>query len=262
MKILQIASGSKGNSTYIESGNTKILIDCGISKKRIHESLSEYNHNIEDLDAILITHEHTDHTSGIIPLFNATNAKFYMTEGTYSNLNQKTRDAIRYVDRLEFINNQQIFKIGDLIIETIQIFHDAIDPVGFIIRDNKTKLVYITDTGYIHKAYVPRLMDANIYIMESNHDPEILMNSNRPYETKMRILSDHGHLSNEDSAYIMSELLGPNTKYVLLAHISEECNLEEIALDTYKKVFNKTNKSLQNAKLICCSQKPLKEIEL
>lgn len=262
MKILQIASGSKGNSTYIESGNTKILIDCGLSKKRITEALLDYNHSIYDLDAILITHEHTDHTSGIVPLFNATEATFYMTEGTFSGLNQKTRDTIRYEGRLEFVNNESVFKIGDLIVETIQIFHDARDPIGFIIRDNKTKLVYITDTGFVHKTYIERLKNADFYIFESNHDPEILMNSDRPYETKIRILSDHGHLSNEDSAYIMSELLGPNTKYVCLAHISEECNIPEIALRTYKKVFEKTGKSFYNAKLICLSQQVLKEIEL
>lgn len=262
MKVLQIASGSKGNSTYIESGNTKILIDCGLSKKRIVEAMLNNGHNIEDLDAILITHEHSDHTSGIVPMFNATDAKFYMTSGTFSGLNQKTRDTISFEGRIEFVTNQSIFSIGDFIIETIQLFHDAIDPIGFIIRDKSSKLVYVTDTGYVHKSFLTKMKDSDMYIFESNHDPEILMNSNRPYETKMRILSDHGHLSNEDSAFIISELIGPNTKYILLAHISEECNIPSLALKTYEHVFKTKNKTFENAKLICCSQTAQKEITI
>ena len=261
MKILQIASGSKGNATYIEGNGSKIIIDCGISKKRILEALENENHNLDELNAILITHEHTDHISGLLPLFRATKAIIYMTHGTYEGMNKQIRDALD-LERVKFITNDSTFNIVDISVDVIQTFHDAADSIGFILRDMTTKLVYITDTGYVHQSYFDRLKNADIYILESNHDPEILMESDRPYQTKLRILSDHGHLSNEDSAYIASELVGPKTKYILLAHLSEECNIPELAIKTYQNVFNDKNVSLERIKLKCCSQSVLKEIKL
>jgi len=261
MKIVQIASGSKGNSTYIESGDTRIIIDCGISKKRIVDVLSQYNYNLDSIDAILITHEHTDHVSGLLPLYRATNAIIYMTLGTFNGLNQNVKDSLD-MSRVKFIKHDSRFIVKDIDVETIQTFHDAIDSVGFILKDNLNKLVYITDTGYIHESFLDKLSNADMYILESNHDPAVLMESNRPYQTKLRILSDHGHLSNEDSAYIASKLIGEKTRYILLAHISEECNVPELAIKTYENVFESQGVSLGDIKLICLSQIPLKEIKL
>ncbi|MCR5787428.1 MAG: MBL fold metallo-hydrolase [Acholeplasmatales bacterium] len=261
MKLLQIASGSKGNATFIESNNTRILIDCGISKKRISDALDNENHLIEDLDAILITHEHTDHVSGLVPVIRATSAKIYLTRPTYDGLPLKTREVLDS-SRVVFISNNLTFSIKDIIIETVQIFHDARDPIGFVLRAEGKKIVYITDTGYVHEAFLEKLKNADLYVFESNHDPEILMNSDRTYATKMRILGDHGHLSNEDSAYLMTKLIGENTKYILLAHLSEECNLPSLAVATYQNVFAGERMTFLNAKLKCCSQEPLKEINL
>ena len=261
MKVLQIASGSKGNATFIQSLNTNILIDCGISKKRISDALDDAHHLIEDLDAILITHEHTDHISGLLPLYRGTSAKIYITEATFNALPIKTKEALS-LDRIVFITNSLVFNIKDIIVESIQIFHDAADPCGFVLRAEGKKVVYITDTGYVHEAFLPKLKGADLYIFEANHDPEILMNSDRPYNTKIRILSDHGHLSNEDSAFLMSKLITENTKYILLAHLSEECNIPDLAIATYQNVFASLKQTFYGALLKCCSQIPLKEISL
>ena len=261
MKILQIASGSDGNATYIESNGTGILIDCGVSKKVIASHLAPYNHDLSNIDAILITHEHTDHVKGLVPLFNASNADVYLTKGTFSGLNNQTKEKIDSA-RVKYIESGDFIRIGEIEIEVIKTFHDAREPIGFIIRDLENKLVYITDTGYIHKDILNKISNANFYIFESNHDPEMLMESDRPYETKIRIAGDSGHLSNEDSAYIMSRVVGPLTKTIMLAHMSRECNLSEIAINTYKRVFKDNNVSLDNIKLICLTNEGYEEITI
>lgn len=261
MKILQIASGSKGNSTYIESKKTKILLDCGISKKRVQEALDALNVNIKELNAILITHEHVDHVSGIMPIYNATNAKIYLTKGTFKGL----KDSIKMKldpERIVFIKADEAFYINDILVNTIEIFHDAIEPLAFEFENEDKKLVYITDTGYIHNSYNDLIKNANCYIFESNHDPEMLMESDRPYSTIMRILSDHGHLSNQDSAYALSNLIGDKTKYVMFAHISEECNMPEIVRYTAFTVFKDVGVNTSNIKFYYLSQTVSEVIDL
>lgn len=261
MKVLQIASGSKGNATYIETEYAKVIIDCGISKIRIVNELSKIGVSLADIDAILLTHEHIDHTSGLIPLLNATKSLVYATLGTYKGLSQKIKEKV-LESRFRFVSNEEIFQIGDLEIETIQTFHDAIDPIGFVIKAYDKKLVYITDTGYVHQNYFEKISNADIYIWESNHDPVILMNSDRPYETKMRILSDHGHMSNIDSAHALANVVGPLTKMVIYAHISEECNLVQIVKLTSKRVFSDLGVDSSEIEFKYASQIPLEVIDL
>lgn len=261
MKVVQIASGSKGNATYIESGNNKIIIDIGISKKRILESLSNDDLTIIGLDGILITHEHTDHTAGLVPLYNATHAKIYTTKGTYKGLSNQIKAKIPK-EAFTFIKNDEMFFIGEINIEAIPIFHDANDPVGFVVKNNTAKLVYVTDTGYIKQSYFEQLSNANMYIWESNHDPEILMESDRPYDTKLRILSDIGHMSNQDSAYVLANIIGPNTKNIVFAHISEECNLNQIIKLTSSRVFNDLGVDTSYINFYYASQVPLEEFDL
>lgn len=261
MKVLQIASGSKGNCTYIEHNNTKILLDCGISKKRVLEALENENIKLEYLTAILITHEHIDHTSCLGIIQNAYKCPIYMTRGTYDGLSLKIKDRLA-LDCIKFINNDDSFKINDIELDVLQLFHDALDPVGYAFKCDDKKLVYVTDTGYVHFSLYEKISNANCYIFESNHDPELLMESDRPYETKMRILSDHGHLSNQDSAYILTNLVGVNTKRIIYAHISEECNLVQIVKITSKRVFKDIGINTDEITFEYASQVPLKVFEL
>ncbi len=263
MKILSIGSGSKGNVTYLESKSAKILIDCGLSKIKVQSHLSKYGHSLDDVDAILVTHEHSDHVKGLLPLFNATNALLYLTEGTFKALDKKTKEKLSLdQDRIKFIKSRDKFEIKDIKVESIKVSHDVADPCGFIFNLEEKKFVYITDTGFVNESYIPLIKDADVYIFESNHDPELEMSCSKPYPTIMRVLSDKGHLSNEDSACVASEIIGLNCKYFFLAHLSEECNRADLALKTYETVFKTKGFDIGKTKLICLTQEPNKEYSL
>ena len=223
MKICVLSSGSKGNTTYIETPNAKILIDAGNSSKYILEKLRELGVNPKEIDAILITHTHVDHVKGLPVLLKRINPCVYMTEKMYPYLD--------YIENYSIIDKPS-FCIKDIYVETIKTSHDTEDSLGYIINNQNKSVVYITDTGYINHKYFNILKNRDIYIMESNHDVEMLNNGKYPFELRQRILSDKGHLSNYDSAKYLSEFIGDNTKYILLAHLSEENNTEDIAYDT------------------------------
>lgn len=261
MKILQIASSSSGNVTYIKSNTTAILIDCGLSKKAVVGALEKYNYELSSIDAVLITHEHGDHVKGIVPVFNATTCNFYLTSGTFLGLNKQTKEKI-IGKRIINIKPDEEFEIGDISIRTIKISHDANEPIGFVLKCEGKKIVYITDTGFVSRDYFSMLEDADLYVFESNYDPIMLMTSNRDYSTKLRINGDKGHMSNELSALTMTSLVGENTKTIMLAHISRECNTKELVLKTYNKVFSDESKSLDNINLICLTDHMTEEIEI
>lgn len=237
MKILVLASGSKGNSTYIEYKNTKILIDLGISSSSLDKKLGEINVNAEELDGVLITHTHADHVGGLKTFTKRHNTTIYLTDIMYSDLNIN-------IPNYKFVDSDN-FRINDIEIEVIKTSHDTNDSMGFIIKADK-ELVYITDTGYINKKYFKEIYDKNVYIFESNHDIEMLIDGKYPHYLKQRILSDKGHLSNKDSSYYLSKLTGNNTSHIVLAHLSEDNNTEQKALDALYSALNKENKQIDN----------------
>ena len=224
ISFVVVGSGSKGNATLLFDEETLIQVDMGLPMRRITAALESINKNKSDLQGILITHEHTDHIKnlsmykGKVPI--------YASKGT-----------IDYFDH-EVVPFDS-FEIGTLSVIPFMTSHDAANPVGYVVISGKTKLVYLTDSGYIPEESLDYLKDADYYIIESNHDLKMLMKSNRPAVLKRRIKGDEGHLSNVDSAIYLSELVGPKTKEIYLAHLSEECNLPELALEAYRKTFKK-----------------------
>lgn len=237
MQVSVLSSGSKGNTTFIQTANTKILIDVGNTSKYILEKLKEINVDPNTIDAILITHTHIDHVKGLPVLLKKINPCVYITK--------KMLNELEYLENYTIIDSEKI-KIKDLDIDVIKTSHDTEDSVGYIVNNNDKSIVYITDTGYINQKYFNILSNRNIYILESNHDIEMLNNSKYPFALRQRILSDKGHLSNYDSAKYISIFVGSKTKYVLLAHLSEENNTEELALETLNKRLKKEDITIDN----------------
>lgn len=239
MRVCVLASGSKGNCCYIETNNTKILIDIGLNCINTERKLIEKNINPDEIEAILITHTHKDHVDGLRVFNKKHKAKAYLTEIMYKELNQE-------LTNYEFISDK--LEIKDLKITAIKTSHDAEDSNGYIIEDDKTSIVYITDTGYINIKNHKLLKNKTMYILESNHDVEMLMNNpNYPYHIKQRILGDKGHLSNKDSAYYLKKFIGNDTKHIILAHLSEHNNTDELALKTLKETIDLDNLDIKIA---------------
>lgn len=224
MKIKTLSSGSKGNCSIVLCDNTNIIIDMGISYLTLKRSLEENSLSFVDFQGILITHCHKDHTSGLSTLVNKTKLDVYIPEGMYDSLKE-------YVpkDRCIFIDDT--FNINDVSIELIHTSHDAPSSVGYIIEYNDKSLVYVTDTGYINRKYLKKMENKNLYLIESNHDEVMLMDGPYPRFLKERVISDKGHLSNNTTAKYLKQIIGDNTKTVILAHLSEKNNTEEKALE-------------------------------
>ena len=237
MKIKVISSGSKGNSTFVESNGTRILIDVGIPFSRIQKALEEINEDVYKLDGILISHEHSDHIGGAASINKKTRTKMFVRK-------EVAKELKKYVinEDIELIDDD--IKIGSLNIKVFNNSHD-VPNTGYVIEDNDKSLVYMTDTGYVNKKNIDITKNKNAYIIESNHDEEMLMNGPYPFILKQRVLSDTGHLSNKSSTSYLKKVIGDNTKYIILAHISENNNTYDLALqnacEELDKVFNKDN---------------------
>lgn len=266
MRIKILASGSTGNCCYIETNDSKILIDCGISKKQIDFYLLELGVLFNDIKAIFITHEHEDHIKSLGAVLRKSDIICYMTKGTYeaivngknsslSLLLQTKRDlgSIILLNRLENSILYEPISLNNTLINVLPTFHDAVESVGFKIMFEDHSIVYITDTGYVHNSLFETIANADCYVLEFNHDPQVLMSSDRTYALKMRILSDHGHLSNEDASVVLAKVMGDKTKLVFYAHISQECNLTQIIDLTRKKVMNDLGVDTSNVEFVVTS---------
>lgn len=232
MKICLLASGSKGNSTYLETKNNKILIDVGISCRYIENQLKDIDVDPSEIDSVFITHTHIDHVSGLRVFCKKYNPVVYLTKKMYLELSKE-------MNLEKYFIIEDFFTLDELEVTIIKTSHDVVDGVAYILESNGKSIVYITDTGYINVKNHPLLKNKNLYIMESNHDVEMLMKSSKPYHLKQRILSDKGHLSNEDASYYLTNFVGENTQCIILAHLSEENNSEDLARNTLIESLDK-----------------------
>ncbi len=232
MLISILASGSQGNCTYVETDELKLLIDIGMNTKYITEKLAELGVTPDEINCIIMTHTHGDHTGALKVFIKKYHPQVVLTEAMLDDL-----DCLVNYDNL--LLTEGTVEYGTTKIEPFKTSHDSTDPRGYLITDKDSSLVYMTDTGYLNKRYFDKLFDKNIYIIEANHDVEMLMNGPYPPATKSRILSDEGHLSNNATGFYLSKLIGPHTKKVILAHLSETNNTEELALSTVRKTLKK-----------------------
>ncbi len=239
MKMHVISSGSKGNASIIYDDSTTILIDMGISIKRLKEGLEEINKRISDINFCLLTHEHSDHIKG---------ASYLDANLLYSR--SGTINVIKNHE-LEVFKN---YLFGDIIVTPLLTSHDAISPCGFLFEQGGEKIAYLTDSGYIPECTLEYIHNCDYYFIESNYDEKMLFESSRPEFLKNRIAGEFGHLSNKQSATYMTGLVGEKTKTIMLAHLSEECNIPDVAIETYKAIFKEQKVPLDHIKCICAKQ--------
>ena len=223
-----LSSGSRGNALYVESDKTRFLIDAGLSGKKMESLLASIQREAKDLDAIFVTHEHSDHIQGVGVLSRRYHIPVYANEKTWEGMEAKRigdlDDGCRCV-----MKKDTMMTLGDLDIESFGVSHDARDAQFYQIHHEGKRFVTLTDTGYCSERLQDRLKNANMYLIESNHDVSMLRMGSYSWSLKQRILSDVGHLSNEDSASVMQHMLGNDTRHIYLGHRSQENNLKPLA---------------------------------
>ena len=247
MKTCVLASGSEGNVTYVETKKHKILLDLGTTVKYIKESLSELSISLDDIDYVFITHLHNDHIKALKNFIKKYNPYICISPIMFAEL----PELINY-EKIILYDNQ--VSIDDIKIDIIKTSHDTSDSRSFIISDDKSSLVYLTDTGYINQKYFDVLSNKNMYLFESNHDIEMLLKGPYPKWLKDRVMGPYGHLSNKDSSVYLAKLVGTNTKRIILTHLSQKNNTEEKALEMIKETFKEYEVDFDIKKITCAKQ--------
>lgn len=232
MELFSIRSGSSGNCICVGSQDHHVLVDAGISGKKIEEGLNRYDLTSGDIDAILVTHEHIDHVKGLGVMARRHGIPVYATRLTIEAIKNMSSTGSIDDDLFRTVEPDKDFSIGDLDIHPIHISHDAADPVAYIMKNDEKKAGVITDLGVYDDYIIDNLKGLNCVLMEANHDIRMLEAGPYPYNLKMRIMGDMGHLSNESSGQLLSDILNDDMQHVFLGHLSEENNYEELALKT------------------------------
>ena len=233
MRLVSIASGSSGNCIYIGSDNTHILVDAGISNKRIEQGLNEIGIKGGELNGIFITHEHSDHIKGLNILTKKHGVPIYATRETLEEIQNKA-DGAMPEELLCPVCPDVNVSVGDLEIKPFSIDHDAANPVAYRVQHGRKSVAVATDMGHYTQYIIDHLQGLDALLLESNHDVNMLQTGKYPYYLKRRIMGDYGHLSNETAGRLLNFLLHDNLKKVLLGHLSKENNYEALAFETVK----------------------------
>jgi len=235
MDIFSIGSGSSGNSICVGGDNSHILIDAGLSGKRIREGLNGKDLKPEELSGILITHEHADHVSGLGVMARRYGLPIYGTAGTIRAIRRNS--SLGEIDDSLFhvVERDVDFAVGDLTVHPIHVSHDAADPVAYICTDGRKKIGVITDLGKYDDYTIGNLQDLSVIFLEANHDVNMLQVGPYPYPLKQRILSDSGHLSNETSGDLLGCILNDYVEHIFLGHLSAQNNYPELAYETVRQ---------------------------
>ena len=236
MRVCVLASGSSGNCTYVGSENTAILIDAGLSGRETASRLDQIGVALSAIHAVCVSHEHNDHTAGLRVLHRRHHIPVYANSDTIRALcPDEDRGDISWRE----FENGQAFSIGDFSIAPFSVPHDAMNPVGFVIRRGDVRVAIVTDIGMPTTLVRECLKGCQVIIVEANHDEHLLQNSHRPWHLKKRIAGRQGHLSNETAATLLAEIAGAQLEHVYLAHLSAECNRHDLALKTVQRTLKR-----------------------
>jgi len=250
LNFCSLYSGSSGNSLFVQSNKTNLLIDAGVSCKKIVNALENIDIDPNSISAILVTHEHKDHISGLSTISKKYNIPVYANSATWECLDKSKFN----IENVMFYVADKEFCINDLLICPFRIPHDAVDPCGFNIYNDKNKISIATDLGYIDNDIFSKLKNSSFVLLESNYDPEVLKYSSYPTSLKRRILGPKGHLSNETAAQIVTSLFNYGLKSAMLGHLSKETNFPELAYRTVLNEMHANNISEQELSLNVASR--------
>ncbi len=226
VRLTILGSGSAGNCAYVETDETRLLIDAGFSGRQIRQRLASIGRTPESLHGILITHEHADHVQGLTSLCGKIEAPLYC--------NRLTKEAIERQLQTRFncrvFTTGAAFEVGDVTVENFSVPHDAHDPTGFLLRTSAGNIGFLTDLGHATKLVIQRVRIAHALVLETNHDLKLLQDdTKRPWSIKQRILSRHGHLSNDAAADAAEQIVSADLRHLYLGHLSRDCNRPELA---------------------------------
>lgn len=239
MEICVLGSGSGGNSIYVASGATRVLIDVGLSVREIAARLSGLGRELSELTAVLFTHDHSDHCHAAAVLCRRQGVRLLANEGTAAGVERMVKNLGTTFDIFE---TGGCFQVGELSFQPFNVPHDASDPVGFVISDGRIRLGVATDLGSVTTLVRHRLSDCDALVLECNHDVELVLQSKRPRSIQQRILGPHGHLCNEVAAELLAEVLSPRLKVVFPAHLSAECNTAALAEQLVRNVLTRAGR--------------------
>lgn len=242
MKFCSLYSGSSGNCQFIKTEKTKILIDAGLSGKKIQEALKSIGEEAVDIKGIFVTHEHIDHIKSVGILSRRFNIPIYANPETWEAMQSSIGDIKS--ENTKILDDG--IEIGDLYIQPFDISHDAAKPVGYKIFNKNKKISLLTDTGCITPAIKQNVMDSDLLLIESNHDEDMVLIGSYPWPLKKRVLSEVGHMSNELAGNLLTQILKKGTETVLLGHLSKENNFPELAFKTVENILNANGISIND----------------
>ena len=265
VSVSVLASGSRGNTALVRSSNTKILVDAGVSCRETFKRMKAAGDDPHSLSGIVITHEHSDHVSGLAVLARKLNVPVFMTGATHQAWSRAMRDADGerpQLGKLEVFSSGHTFVVGDISVLPFTIPHDAADPVGFAFRTEGVKIGVATDLGYLPASVCDHLRGCDLLVIESNHDLEMLRVGSYPWSVKQRVMSRVGHLSNDALAQFFANDYDGHASYLVLAHLSEENNHPEVARRAAEKALGPRQTLLHNRLMLATQSEPMEAIWL
>jgi len=254
LKLYPLYSGSSGNMYLIKSPSSTVLVDIGVSFKALKTCLENLNMDFSDISALLITHEHSDHIKGITTFINKTNIPIYSSEGTKNYILNKLQDKFKNTPNITAVKPETSLAIGDITVTPFATSHDAVDPVGYTLQNDKSILTIATDLGYVSDNVYEHLLNSDLSVIESNYDRNLLMYGSYTYPLKCRIQSDIGHLSNDDTSNLILDLARHGKRDFILGHISQNNNEPEQAKFCVNTTLESNGFDLKDFNIHCATR--------